>query len=214
MTDARLKKGSERTGQARQLKERAATANRELTDSERRDNYRRSFFQDRLPNLPAIDGYHVCWLSKSNPSDPLYSRFKMGYELIKLEELPGWETVTQVFGDYPGCITVNEMLAAKIRLELYDDYMKISHHEQPLEQAGAINARVAEQAPDLRDRRTRLDVEEGNRQMAVDPGAPDFTRMYGEGSEGPYRPRELEMRRMLGGDMPSDDFVESRELSQ
>jgi hypothetical protein len=213
MTDARLKKGSERTGQARQLKERAATANRVLTDAERRDAYRRSFFNDRLPDLPAIDGYHVCWLSKNNPSDPIYARFRMGYELIKLEELPGWEHAAQVAGDYPGCITVNEMLAAKIPLGLFQDYMAISGHEQPLEQAGAINAKAIEHAQQM-SAKSHLDVEEGNRQMAVDPGVPDFTRMYGEGTKGPYRPRELEMQRQLGGGDMSDDFVESRELSQ
>jgi hypothetical protein len=214
MSDARLKKGSERTGQSRQLRERAVTANRVLTDAERLDAYRRSFFQDRLPNLPAIEGYHVCWLSKNNPSDPIYSRMRMGYELIKSDELPGWEHAAQSAGDYPGTISVNEMLAAKIRLELYDDYMRISHHEQPLEQAGAIVAKASAHAQEMRSMRSRLDVEEGNRQMAEDPGAPDFTRMYGEGSEGPYRPRELELQRQLGGGSASDDFVESRELSQ
>lgn len=213
MMDARLKKGSERTGQTRQLKERAVTANRVLTDSERRDAYRRSFFQDRLPDLPAIDGYHVCWLSKNNPSDPIYSRFRMGYELIKLEELPGWEHAAQVAGDYPGCISVNEMLAAKIRLELFNDYMTISHHEQPLEQAGGITAKVNSNTQELRAARSHLDIEEGNRQMAEDPGAPDFTRMYGETNEGPYRPREIELQRQLGGGSASDDFVEAREIS-
>jgi hypothetical protein len=59
--------------------------------------------------------------------------------------------------------------------------------------------------------RSRVDVEEGTRQMAQDPGAPDFTRMYGEGVEGPYRPREIELSRQLG---TSDDFVESRDVTQ
>jgi|HubBroStandDraft_3_1064219.scaffolds.fasta_scaffold02602_4 hypothetical protein len=211
MSDARLKKGSERTGQSRQLRERAVTANRGLTDAERLDAYRRSFFQDRLPNLPAIDGHHVCWLSKNNPSDPIYSRIRMGYKLIGADELPGWEHAVQSAGDYPGAITVNEMVAAKIPLELYDDYMRISHHEQPLEQAGAIVAKTAQAAQQMRSMKSRVDVEEGTRQMAEDPGSPDFTRMYGEGTEGPYRPREIELSRQLGS---SDDFVEARDVSQ
>ena len=205
--DSRLKKGPGRVREGRALRNRAATANRELTDSERRDLFRQSFFQSHLPDLPPIDGYHTCWLTTSNVQDPIHGRIRMGYELLVADELPGWEHCKQVTGSYPGCIMVNEMIAAKLRLELYNDYMTVNHHERPLEEASKMSRMAQESTEALRDVGGRVTATAGAQEMAKDPGAPDFGRMYGESGE-PYAPHEMRMLRRQQGTALQDDFVE------
>jgi hypothetical protein len=213
MSDSRLKKGQERVRSSRRMRERAVTANRELTDTERREAFRRSNFQHRLPDIPIIDGYHVCWLSKTSQSAPIHSYLNMGYELIKAEEIPGFEYAQQVSGDYPGCIVVNEMVAAKIRLELYDDFMRIAHHEEPLAQASSIHRQMQGKAQEIAEGgKSRMSIGDGTKQLSVDPGAPDFTRMYGEAGE-PYAPHELKYERMRNGELASDELEDARETA-
>lgn len=209
MQDSRLKKGQERVRQGRRFRERAATADRELTDAERLEAFRRSNFQHRLPDIPIIDGYHVCWLSKTNSAVPIHSYLRMGYELIQADQLPGFEYAKQVAGDYPGCIMVNEMVAAKIRIELYRSYMQIAHHDEPLAQASSINRNMQGKADELRAGKSRLEIGDGTKELSVDPGAPDFGRMYGEDGE-PYAAHELKYERMRNGELASDEFEDAR----
>ena len=203
-TDSRLKRGQERVRSSRRMRERAVTANRELTDAERREAFRRANFQHRLPDLPIIDGYHNCWLSKTSQSAPIHSYLQMGYELIKAEELPGFEYATMVNGDYAGCIVINEMVAAKIRLELYADYMRIAHHEEPLAQASSIHRGLTGNAQELASNGSRMTIGDGTKQLSVDPGCPDFSRMYGENGE-PYAPHERKYERMQRGELVAEE---------
>lgn len=212
MQDSRLKKGQERVRSSRRLRERAVTANRELTDAERLESYRRSMFQHKLPDLPILDGYHVCWLSKSNQSTSVHAYLQMGYELVKAEEIPGFEYAAQIAGDYPGCIMINEMIAAKIRLELYNAYMTESHHTQPLEQASAIHRGLEGSGQDLAASKSRLNIGAGTKSLSMDPGAPDFTRLYGEGGE-PYAPHELKYQRMQNGELSPGELEDDRETA-
>lgn len=124
--------------QDRELDDRPIKANRELTDAERVDILRRTYFQSALPDLPEIPGYHVCWLTTQNPRDPIHGRMRLGYELIKAEEIPGFEHLGMKSGDYPGVVGVNEMLAAKLPLHLYQAYMQEVHFTQPLQEEEAI----------------------------------------------------------------------------
>lgn len=195
LQDSRLKKGQGKIRESRALQSRSVTANRDLTDSERRDAFKRSFFQSHLPDLPKIDGFHVCWLTTANVQDPIHARLRFGYELLEAAEYPGWEHAkSKASSDYPGKIMVNEMIAAKIRLDLYQDFMAWVHHQQPLEQAAAIKNRVQAIVDGLSQSGARgvgAEMTGGMKEMGQDPGVPDFGRLNGESAD-PYEPHEME----------------------
>ena len=130
--DERLKRELDDSRRPRAASDRQATENRELSDDERLEMFRMNLYNDRLPNIPDIPGYHVCWLTTTNPSDTIQTRVRLGYELIRAEDVPGMELVTQKTSEYAGCIAVNEMLAAKLPLSLYYRYMQEAHHDAPL----------------------------------------------------------------------------------
>jgi hypothetical protein len=163
----------------RAMKNRSVTENRELTDSERLDMFRKSLFQSSLPDLPKISGYHVCWLTTTNPRDSIQGRLRLGYELIRAEDVPGWEHATIKSADYVGCVGINEMIAAKLPLHLYNAYMTQAHHQAPLEEESKLeyaNQEVAERAAkeSKRERRPLIMVEEGMQELGQAPPAPDF----------------------------------------
>lgn len=105
--------------------------------------------QSVLPPLPKDPEYHFCWLSTTNPRDTVQNRIRMGYELLTLKMLPGWDNTSLKTGDYAGCIGVNEMIAARIPMRLYDRIMRHVHHTLPLEEEQklkASNQQMKEQA--------------------------------------------------------------------
>ena len=126
--------------------ERAITEDREMTDADRlaekllvlRD------VNTKLPSPPDIHGYHLCWLTTTNQSDPLEHRFRLGYQLVKPEELPGFAMPSQQAGQSVSTdrISVNEMVLAKIDIPTWTAYMKHLHHDLPLEQVEALNDSV------------------------------------------------------------------------
>lgn len=115
----------------RGLQDRDVTENREYTDIERLDLLRLTLAQDRLPNLPKLPGWHMIWLSTNNASDTIQYRLKLGYQLVKSTELPGWEHSVVTEGSYAGYVMINEMIAAKLPEHLYQMYMKHFHHDEP-----------------------------------------------------------------------------------
>lgn len=131
-------RGESEARQGRAINDRTITEDRELNDSERVEMLRRTFFQSALPDIPRIEGYHVCWLTTQNPRDPVHGRMRLGYELIKAEEIPGFEHLGMKTGDYPGVIGVNEMIAAKLPIHLYEAFMREVHFDAPLREEEAI----------------------------------------------------------------------------
>jgi hypothetical protein len=57
---------------------------------------------------------------------------RLGYEPVKPEDIPGWEATSIKTGEWTGFIGVNEMLAFKLPLSLYEKYMQEAHHDAPL----------------------------------------------------------------------------------
>lgn len=155
----------------RQDEDRDVTQNREITDSERVDMLKRSLFQASLPDLPKIPGYHVCWLTTQNPRDPIHGRLRLGYTLIKAHEIPEFESLSIRTGDYQGCIGVNEMIAAKLPLHLYEAFMREWHFDSPSQQEESIYndaMSVAEQAAQAARRGGRL------KGPVIDPGTEEM----------------------------------------
>lgn len=129
--DERLKKPVGRDHSQRAMQDRAVTENRSLSDTVRREDFRSLFRQEVLPNLPPIDGYHVMWASTNNPRDPIIRRLQAGYEIVRGEDVPGFESLSMKTGEYAGAIGVNEMIALKCPLELYQAMMSHFHHDLP-----------------------------------------------------------------------------------
>lgn len=131
MSDNRMKKSSDPDREPRELSDRAVTEDRELTDEARLEMFRAQLFNDMLPNLPKIPGYHVCWCTTTNPSDSIAGRLRLGYTPVKPEDVPGWESTSLKTGEYAGMIGVNEMVAMKLPERLFKAYMQESHHNRP-----------------------------------------------------------------------------------
>lgn len=131
MSDTRIKKSGDASRKSRGAQERAATENRAISDDDRLEMFRAQFFNAALPNLPEVPGYHLCWLTTNNPRDTVVGRLRLGYELLRSEDVPGYEAISIKTGEYAGCIGVNEMIAAKLPADLYQRYMHEAHHAAP-----------------------------------------------------------------------------------
>lgn len=123
-----------------------------LSAEERRRMLRQEWVQEVLPMPPAAPGFHYCWLSTTNSTDPVYKRVQRGYIPVKASEVPGFGAqYTATGGEFDGCVACNEMLLFKVPVELYNDLMTIYHHDMPMEQEASIRENV-----------TRRDEEDSN----------------------------------------------------
>ena len=129
--DERLKKPVGMGRRARAMDDRAVTENRSLTDDVRREDFRSLMRQEVLPRLPPIPGYHVMWATTQNARDPIMRRLQAGYEVVRAEDIPGWESLSVKTGEYAGAIGVNEMIALKCPESLYREMMTYFHHDLP-----------------------------------------------------------------------------------
>ena len=149
--DSRLKKAPEfdvvGRRDTRRTETREVTERRETSEDDRLEMFRNQLFNDALPDLPEIPGYHLCWLTTTNPRDPIHRRTQLGYEPVKPEEVPGMEYASVKTGEYAGLIAVNEMLAFKLPLSLYERFMQEAHHNAPNREEG----KLADTANFLRD---------------------------------------------------------------
>lgn len=166
MADERLAKKSADNRQSRAMTDRVVTEDRTMTDEERVEMFRQQFHQSALPDLPKIPGWHTCWLTTTNPRDPIHARLRLGYEPIKPEDIPGWEYVTVKTGEWTGFIGVNEMLAFKLRENLYQKFMQISHHDAPLQEEEKLAAQVEGVRQQAEARGARLLVGDGMQDLA------------------------------------------------
>ena len=149
--DDSLKKELGVSRQSRAAEDRNVTEDRVLSDDERLEMFRMNMYNDALPNIPDIPGYHVCWLTTTNKADTIQSRIRLGYELIRGDDVPGMELVTQKTGEYAGCVAVNEMIAAKLPNSLYQRYMQEAHYDAPLRE----EEKLAETAELMREQAER-----------------------------------------------------------
>lgn len=137
-----------------------------LSAAERRAALRRTDMAEVLPTPPEIPGWHLCWLSTTNVTDPIHKRMQKGYVPVKASEIPDFMGhYTQAEGEFEGCIACNEMLLFKCTEEVYQDWMTILHHDMPNEQEGAIFNNAA----------AGFDEDRNGRSLGIMEG--DFNRM-------------------------------------
>lgn len=181
---SRLKRSSEGSRDDRYSLSRAIKRNRHLSDSKRLDMFRKQFFQSALPDLPKIKGFHVCYLTTTNPRDPIHARMRLGYTPIKSVDIPGYSQLKITSGEYAGCIGVNEMVAFKLPLHLYKAYMREAHHDQPLQEEQKLRAAVEVANEALAQqglaRKTQVVEAEGNERLGRTRKSPNFAKMIGE----------------------------------
>jgi hypothetical protein len=168
MTDDRLTKSAGVNRSNRAMEDRAVTENREVTEDERLQMFRQQFFQSSLPDLPKIPGWHTCWLTTTNPRDSIHMRMRLGYEAVKPEDIPGWEYATIKTGDWQGFIGVNEMLAFKLPLSLYEKYMQEAHHDAPLREEEKLTDTAEFLEQQARASKSKLTIGDGNIGLGVD----------------------------------------------
>lgn len=140
--DDRLRREPDEGRQDRAMQDRTHTENRVVSDDDRLELFKNSFTQAALPDLPREEGWHNCWLSTTNPKDPIHFRQRIGYELIKGSDLPGYEVmmVKNPNAEFAGYVMVGEMIAARIPMSLYARYMKEVHHTAPMEEEGRLRS--------------------------------------------------------------------------
>lgn len=91
-SDERLKKASGEAVRGSRENANAERSNKDgsaLSAEERRAALRRNWVQEVLPTPPEIPGFHCCWLSTTNSTDPVYKRVQRGYIPVKATEVPG-----------------------------------------------------------------------------------------------------------------------------
>lgn len=206
MTDERLGEGTSATTQAAKPKAKAkakarsskqtvnrrdsrasqnrqVTGNRNQTDAVRMNLFRQMHAQSALPDIPPIPGYHVCWLTSTNSKDSLAMRRRLGYEPVQPEEMVGFgEFAVGKGGAVDGLIHVNEMVAFKLPLDIWNEYMQWNHHYAPAEQDEKLtdSAKQTKEALQGRSASKWNEVGEGvdanglvDRMASI--SAPDFT---------------------------------------
>lgn len=115
----------------------------DMTLQERMQFLRDEFTTQTLPSIPPIPGYHVCWLSTTNQYDTIMRRMRLGYRPVRATELPpGYSSLSMKTGEHEGCIAVNEMVLFKIPEDVYQELMKVFHHDLPNEEADKLRRMV------------------------------------------------------------------------
>lgn len=162
----------ERIAAERDRQEREFTEDRDLTDEERLEMFRDSQYQSVLPDLPQFPGFHTFWATTTNARDTIQRRIRLGYKPIRVEECPGWEGIGLQTGDYAGVIGVNEMIAMRLPLKLYNLYMHESHHAAPLAEEEKLRAQTANLRDEAESRGSLIEEGDGTAnivQKAVPP---------------------------------------------
>jgi hypothetical protein len=177
MSDDRLKKSAQPEPQnadrsSRAMQDRAVTERREISDDERLEMLKIGTAQIKLPNLPTISGYHTCWLSTNNPSDTIAWRQQMGYELLTPADVPGWVHGNCANDQYSSFVGVNEMLGAKIRVDLYNRIMQYMHHDEPHAMESGIRSQIESVQSEAATAGGRVDIEDGMKDLGKSQQAP------------------------------------------
>lgn len=154
----------------------------ELSDDERFAIFESGVNQGVLPSLPRMPGYHVCWLTTVSLSDTIQRRQQLGYELVYDHMIPGWRGGMTSEGmegkpdPYPGVVRVREMVAARIKITLYNRYMKHLHERMPLADEEKLRHRVDQMKDGMGKFGSRFEEEDGTANV-VNRAAPmpDFT---------------------------------------
>lgn len=148
--------------------------NREVVEDERIELFRSQFVHEVLPDLPEIPGYHTCWLTTTNPRDSIHMRMRLGYEPIRANDIPGYEFFSLKTGEYAGLVGVNEMIAFKLPLFLYENYMNEAHVVRPHQEMQKITSVLDDLQAQAQMTGGRVEEDEGFAEMRKTPKTPSW----------------------------------------
>lgn len=166
-TDERLKKAAGEGRSSRSVEDRKFSQNRELTDRVRASSRRDEFRSNILPDPPEVPGYKLIWLSTTHNGDTIPERMRRGYEPVKIEDVPGYESWQMKSGDWVGFIGVREMLLFKIRNEQWAEDMQYLHHDAPMDEEQGIKQDIMGIKNELEDGRSTVSISKGLQQLAT-----------------------------------------------
>jgi hypothetical protein len=133
---------------------------------------------DALPRLPQRPGIHFCWLTTTNPSDPIHRRLRIGYRLCRASDFPELDTyaVRAEGQDYSGHIMCNEMIMAEIPEDRYQRMMHEFHYRMPLQEEAGLRAQTEAFIQDHRDSKGRplVTLESGIQELGHVPAPTRF----------------------------------------
>lgn len=90
------------------------------------------FEHTALPKPPALQGWHLCWLTTTSQYDNIAKRQRLGYRPVRRDEMPGFDPSNgQDLERFQGYITCNEMVLHKIPEAYYQRMMAYFHHKEP-----------------------------------------------------------------------------------
>lgn len=173
--DRRLKSGTEKTEAVKntgvEMTEHARTQSQDAF------NLSDGLLWQPLPTLPNIPGFHTCWLSSTSEYDPIHNREAFGYTPVTPEDVKGLQFTTETSGPHEGKITVNEMVAYKIPIDLWERYMRTVHHDNPLNDEREIRDSTRAVAQQIVEAGGRVDQAKGMADLGSVRGAnrPTFT---------------------------------------
>ena len=177
MSDQRLSKQTVNTRKSRASQNWQVTEDREQTDADRLEMFQLSHLQAALPDIPPIPGFHVTWLTSTNSKDSLQLRARLGYVPVQAEDVKGFEFVADKGGVTDGLIRVNEMVAFKLPMRLYNMYMQENHHYAPAREETKLTDTATQVKQQLAAKGSNVD--EGNGVEALrqldSVAVPDFT---------------------------------------
>lgn len=140
------------------------------TDPERRRRFREKWAQTHLPNLPKKPGFHRCWVSTNHPTDTVARRINLGYRVLTSEDMKGtsWAPEQASVKDgasVDGTVRWREMVGMECPEELYQEYMREFHHDQPRDMVRDIYEPLQETGERIRDAGGNVTFDEGFREM-------------------------------------------------
>lgn len=113
-----------------------------LSEAEQRENARKRIAEvenNFLPEVPQVPGYHSMWASTTSTTNTIQYYTRRGYTPILMNDIPAdkrtdyHEKGSQNKAEYAGMVMCNEMLAMKIPYYEYQENMKHSHHDLPMQ---------------------------------------------------------------------------------
>lgn len=156
----------------------AAEQERIYNEEERLQMFLETFANSALPQLPPIPGYHQCWLSTTNSKDTIHARLRIGYELVRPEEVVGWSNLKLNNGEFAGYVGVNEMVLAKLPEALYQRFMAHLHHKLPLDEAAKLRYRAEELKSEAQGYGADVEIGEGIKSIDRHVRAPARKQMF------------------------------------
>ena len=150
----------------------------ELSDAEYVRRFRSEQSGNILPKPPEIPGFHTCWVpeTSNNMHDNITQRQRLGYAIVKQDELPSFVSPSNRAGQYEGCVSHNELILMKIPDRFYQLLMQDAHYTQPYEQEASVKQKMLGQFVDKSGDSLTRDTNEmtGVNQLARKVAVPKF----------------------------------------